>query len=197
MERITNMMTSQATINDLATSYDSLAKTQEEMSSGLKISQPSDDPYGASEVVDLNSQLSALTSYANNVNDGSAWLSTTSTALGSINQSAQSVRELVVEASNGTMSPADMASAAAEVNQLIDSVKASANTTYNGSYIFSGTATTTAPYQSGSDDTYQGNSGTISRAIGPNTSVAVNTNISTLLGNGTGAADGGLLDTLR
>jgi flagellar hook-associated protein 3 FlgL len=197
MERITNLMTSQATINELATSYDALAQTQEEMSTGLKINQPSDDPYGASQVVDLNDQLSELTSYTSNVNDGTAWLNTASTALTSIDNSAQSVRELVVEASNGTMTPADLSSAAAEVNQLIDSIKASANTTYDGSYIFSGSATDTAPYQAGSDDTYQGNDGTISRTIGPGTSVAVNTNLSTLLGNGTTPGDGGLLDTLR
>jgi flagellar hook-associated protein 3 FlgL len=197
MERITNLMTSQATINELATSYDALAQTQEEMSTGLKINQPSDNPYGASQVVDLGDQLSELNNYTSNVNDGTAWLNTASTALTSINNSVQSVRELVVEASNGTMTPADLSSAAAEVNQLIDSVKSSANTTYDGSYIFSGSATDTAPYQAGSNDNYQGNNGTISRTIGPGTSVAVNTNLSTLLGNGTTPGDGGLLDTLR
>lgn len=197
MERITSLMTSQATISDLAASYQQLASTDQEMSSGLSISQPSDNPYGASRVVDLNNQLSQLTSYTGDVNDGTAWLNTAGNALSDINNSLQTVREIVVEASNGTMSQSELSSAATEVNQLIGSIKDSANATYDGNYVFSGSATQTPPYQSGSNDTYQGNSGTITRSIGPNTDVQVNTNINQLLGGGTAAADGGLLDTLR
>ena len=197
MERITPLMTSQTTISDLAASYQQVATTGQEMSSGLAISQPSDNPYGASRVVELNGQLSQLTSYTGNINDGTAWLNTAGTALSDINNSLQTVREIVVEASNGTMSQSELASAATEVNQLISSIKDSANTTYDGNYVFSGSATQTPPYQSGSTDTYQGNAGTITRSIGPNTDVQVNTNISQLLGSGTAAADGGLLDTLR
>jgi flagellar hook-associated protein 3 FlgL len=197
MERISSMMTAQSTINDLAAVYEKLADTQQEMSSGLRISQPSDDPYGASQVVSLNGQLSSLTAYSASTDDATTWVSTTTGALTDVENSVQRVRELVVEAGNGTMTASDSASAAAEVNQLIDSIKSSANATYNGSYVFSGTATQTAPYQTGSNDAYQGNSATISRAIGPGVSVAVNTDISQLLGNGTSPGDGKLLDTLR
>ena len=56
-------------------------------------------------------------------------------------------------------SPAVSASAA-EVNQLIDAIKQEANASYNGQYIFSGTATSTAPYQSGANDAYAGDTGT-------------------------------------
>jgi flagellar hook-associated protein 3 FlgL len=195
IQRVTGLMTAQGTINDLSGALQRLTATESEMSSGLKITQPSDDPYGASQVVTLNGQLSQLGSYTNNVSDGTAWLNTAGGALTDINSSLQRVRELVVEAGNGTMSAADRSSAAAEVNQLIDSIKGSANTQYNGSYLFSGTATTTAPYQSGATDTYLGDAGTVTRTIGPNTSVAVNTNISALLGSGSG--DGKLLDSLR
>jgi len=195
MERITTLMNAQSTINDLSGAFEKLALTQREMASGLKISQPSDDPFGASQVVTLNGQLAALTSYASSAGDGTAWLNTASGALTDINSSVQRVRELVVEAGNGTMSATDRANAATEVNQLIASIKSSANTQYNGSYVFSGTATTTPPYQQGSNDTYAGDSGVVAREVAPNTTVPVNTNISQLLGSGTG--DGKLLDTLR
>jgi flagellar hook-associated protein 3 FlgL len=167
------------------------------MSSGLAISQPSDNPYGASQVVSLNADLSELSSYTTSINDGTAWLNTQSGALSDIDNSVQSVRELVVESANGTMTQSDLANAAAEVNQLIGSIKSSANATYDGSYVFSGSATQTAPYQPGSNDTYQGNSGAESRQIGPGTSVPVSSDISQLMGNGQSAGDGGLLDTLR
>jgi flagellar hook-associated protein 3 FlgL len=197
MERISTMMTAQATINDLAATFEQLSNTQQQMSSGLRISQPSDDPYGASQVVSLNGQLSQLTAYSSSVNDATTWVNTASGALTDIQNSVQRVRELVVEAGNGSMSASDSAGAASEVNQLIDEIKSSANASYDGSYVFSGTATQTQPYQTGSADAYQGDSGTISRAIGPGVSVKVNTDISQLLGNGAGSGDGKLLDTLR
>jgi flagellar hook-associated protein 3 FlgL len=83
------------------------------------------------------------------------------------------------------------------VDQLTETVKHDANTQYAGQYVFAGTATGTAPYKAGAEDEYQGDSGTITRSVGPGASVAINTNISTLMGNGQGAADGKLLDVLR
>jgi flagellar hook-associated protein 3 FlgL len=107
----------------------------------------------------------------------------------------QRVRELVVQASNGTNSAANDQASAAEVNQIISAIKNTANTQYNGQYIFSGTSTQTAPYQSGATDTYQGGTGAVTRAIGPGATVQVNADISQVLGSGGG--DGKLLDTLR
>ncbi len=107
----------------------------------------------------------------------------------------QRVQELVVSASNGTNSASNDQADAAEVNQLIQSIKQVANTQYNGQYIFSGTSVQTAPYQSGSTDAYQGGTGAITRAIGPGSSVQVNGDLSQVLGSGGG--DGKLLDTLR
>ena len=76
-------------------------------------------------------------------------------------------------------------------------MKQEANAQYNGQYIFSGTATGTAPYSTATGDVFQGNTGAIQRTIGPNSNLQVNVDISGLLGSGSGAADGKLLDTLR
>jgi flagellar hook-associated protein 3 FlgL len=195
VERITDLMTTQATQTSLAADLDTLSKTESELTSGKSINQPSDNPYGTSVVLDLNSQLSELTSYAGNISDGTSWLNTASSALTSIENAVQSVRELVVEGANGTNTAAENQSAAQEVNQLIATVKQAANTTYDGNYIFSGTATATAPYQSGTNDAYQGNSGSVTREIGSGVSVQINTNLSSVLGSGSG--DGLLLSSLR
>ncbi len=197
LERITALMTSQATSADLAADFERVSQTEAELSSGKSINQPSDNPYGASVVLSLNSQLSALSSYAGNISDGTNWLNTAGGALSDIQNMVQTVRELVVEGANGTNNAAADQNAAQEVNQLIDQIKQSANTTYDGSYVFSGTATTSAPYQAGANDTYQGNSGSITREIGPGSSVQINTNIAGILGNGSGSNDGLLLSTLR
>jgi flagellar hook-associated protein 3 FlgL len=195
--RITNQMASQMTLAGIEGALDRLDTTQEELSTGKSINQPSDNPSGTALVLQLNTDLSNLTNYSNQVSDGTGWAQAQSSALTDITNATQRIQELTTEAANGTQTTADMQASAQEVNQLIDQIKQDANTQYNGQYVFSGTATSTAPYQSGSDDTYGGNSGAVTRSIGPNTTLTVSANLEGVLGNGQSSGDGQLLDTLR
>ncbi|HUA04125.1 MAG TPA: flagellar hook-associated protein FlgL [Solirubrobacteraceae bacterium] len=194
--RITNQMASQMTLAGIESALDRLDTTQQELSTGKSINQPSDNPSGTALALGLNTDLSNLTSYSNNVTDATGWATAQSAAMTDITNCVQRIRSLTVEAANGNESAGDMQNAAQEVNQLIDQIKQDANTQYNGQYVFSGSATSTEPYPSGSD-TYAGNSGTVTRTIGPNTSLTVSANLSGVLGNGQSAGDGQLLDTLR
>lgn len=196
-ERITPAMVTSSTLNDLTSSLAALERTTDELSSGRTILEPSDNPYGASRVIDLNSQLEGLSAYESDAQDGISWENTASSAMSNMNAIAQRVRELVVQAANGTNNQSDLNTIALEVEQLTESVKQDADTQYAGQYVFAGTATTTAPYEQGPNDEYKGNAETVSRAVGPGASVTITTNISTLLGNGEAAEDGKLLDTLR
>jgi flagellar hook-associated protein 3 FlgL len=193
--RITNQMTTQQVLSNINAAQNRLDVTQEELSSGKKLSQPSDDPYGASEAVQLNGQLSQLGDYSDQVTDGTAWTQASDTALQSIQNEVQRVRELVVEAANGSNSQSNLSAINSEVTQLTASIKQDANAQYNGQYIFSGSATTTAPYTS-SSDAYQGNAGAVNRTIGPGTTVQVNADVSSVLGSGASAGDGKLLNVL-
>jgi flagellar hook-associated protein 3 FlgL len=200
--RITNQMAAQTTLAGIESALDRLDTTQQELSSGKSINQPSDNPSGTALTLQLNNDLSNLTGYNNNVTDGTGWTTAQTSALSDITNAVQRVQELVQEAANGTENQQDMSSAADEVNQLIDEVKQDANTQYDGQYVFSGTATTTQPYQSGSNDTYAGNSNSVTRQIGPGTSLTVSADLSGVLGNGQTvsgqpAGDGQLLNTLR
>ncbi|MCW3019700.1 MAG: flagellar hook-associated protein 3 [Solirubrobacterales bacterium] len=196
-ERITPAMVTSATLNDLNSSLASLTRTTNELSSGKTILEPSDNPYGASQVIDLQSQLEGLSAYEANAQDGVAWENTASTAMSSISQVAQKVRELLVKGANGTYNQSDLETMALQVEELTQTVKQDANAQYAGQYIFAGTATTTAPYEQGANDEYQGNAETISRTVAPGASVTISTNLSQLLGNGEASEDGKLLDTLR
>jgi flagellar hook-associated protein 3 FlgL len=200
--RITQQMTAQTMLTDINQAMDRIATTQQQLSTGKRINQPSDDPYGTGLTLQLNNQIANLTSYSNNVTDGTSWAQTSGAALSNITGAVQRVRELVVAASNGTQNAADRQATAGEINQLIDEIKQDANTQYNGQYVFAGSATTTSPYQAGSSDAYAGNTGQVSREIGPNTSLAVNASLSGVLGTGQTtpgqpAGDGLLLNTLR
>jgi flagellar hook-associated protein 3 FlgL len=195
--RITPAMVTSTTLTDLSGSLAALEKTTDELSSGRTILEPSDNPYGASRVIDLQSELEGLSSYESDAQDGISWENTATSAMSNINSIVQRVRELLVQAANGTNNQSDLNTIGLEVEQLTESVKQDADTQYAGEYLFAGTATTTAPYEQGPNDEYKGNAETISRAVGPSATVVVSTNISTLLGNGAGAKDGKLLDTLR
>jgi flagellar hook-associated protein 3 FlgL len=196
-DRITPAMLTSSTLEHLNSSLAALDRTSEELSSGKTILEPSDNPYGASQVIDLQSQLDGLSAYESDAQNGIAWENTASSAMANINEVLQRVRELIVQAANGTNNQSDLNTIAGEVEQLTQGIKQDANTQYAGQYVFSGTATTTAPYQQGANDEYKGNEETIARAIGPGASVTISTNISTLLGNGEASGDGKLLDTLR
>ncbi len=195
--RITPEMITGSTLNNINSSLAALERTTNELSSGKTILEPSDNPYGASRVIDLQSQLDGLSSYATNTQEGIGWENTASSAMSNMGNVLQSVRELLVQSSSGTYNQGDRESIATQVEQLTEAVKQDANAQYAGQYVFSGTKTTTAPYLQGAEDAYQGDNGQVTRAIGPGVSVSVSTEISSLLGNGKASGDGKLLDTLR
>lgn len=200
--RVTNLMVSQSMLNELNQAYDRLTTTQQQMSSGKTINAPSDDPYGTGTVLRLQDALGTLTAYTSEVNDATAYVQASQNSLSNITNLVQRVRELTVGAANGVNSATDLNADAAEVDQLIASITQEANTTYDGQYIFSGTSNV-APYQAARGDVYQGNSGAaaaVTRSIGPNTSIQINADLASVLGNGSagpGGGDGKLLDVLR
>jgi flagellar hook-associated protein 3 FlgL len=195
--RITSDMVIGSTLADLNAAQSQMARTEAELASGKSIIEPSDNPYGASQAITLQSALDGLTSYEKSAQDGISWMNTSSGALASIDSQAQRVRELVLQGASGTNSPSDLADIAGAVEQLTEGVKQDANTQYAGQYVFAGTLTNTRPYQQGAEDEYAGNAAAISRGLGPGASVNVALNLSSVLGSGQGAADGKLLDTLR
>jgi flagellar hook-associated protein 3 FlgL len=197
--RITNSMVSGQVLSDINDVYTRLAQTQEKLSSGKEITKPSDNPYETSRALSLSNSLEGTQQYQRNVEDGQSWQQITETALSSINDATQRARELVVQAANGTNDTVSRSAIADEIDQLVESVKGSANAQYGGRYVLSGTKTDTAPYVLGgspANDAYQGDSGAVYREIGPNVSVQINAVGSNLLGNGV-PGDGGLISVLR
>jgi flagellar hook-associated protein 3 FlgL len=191
--RITQGMTNQTLLYDLQNVTSQLSKSEQELSSGYKLNQPSDDPYAASQALKLRADLASNQQYQGNVSDANAWQNVADTALGNIGDSVQRARDLIIQGANGTNSASDRTAMVTELNQLIDSIKTDANTQYAGRYIFSGTATKTQPYQQGSVDTYSGNTASITREIGAGVQVSINQPGSSIIGD----SSSGLLSTLR
>ena len=195
--RVTTLMSSSATLRDLNDGLSRLSRLQNQLSSGKQITRPSDDPYGTSRSLALRGELGGLDQFQRNVDDGTGWLNTSDTALGQMSDVLARVRELLVDGGNDTAGPSARSAIADEIDQLAESVKQEANVQYGGRYVFSGTATDTAPYALGGADRYAGDAGTITRAIGPQVELGITTDIRQLLGDGQAARDDKLLNTLR
>jgi len=174
MDRVTNSMASRSVLADIENVYAQLTATQNELSSGKQLTKPSDNPYGTSRALAYRADLAANKQYQSNASEMGAWLSTTDTALSSINSDLGRVRDLILQGANGTLSPTELASISTELGQLADSIKSDANTQYAGSYVFSGSLTGTQPFAVGGADTYAGDSTAISRQLGQGVTMQVN-----------------------
>ncbi|MCW3038677.1 MAG: flgL [Solirubrobacterales bacterium] len=193
--RITGQMMTSRVMEDLRTAQTRMARTQQEVSSGKRINQASDDALGANTAVRARAELAGLDKDRDSVAGATSWVSATDSALSDIADVMHRVKELTLKAANSSTTNSGRASIGQELAQLIQTVKDSANAKVGDTYVLAGTATTTPPYAPGAVDTYAGDTGVIARSIGPGVSVAVNTTADTVLGSG--GADGKLLSTLR
>lgn len=126
--------------------YNKLATLQEQIATGRRLNKPSDDPVDVTNDLGLRSNIQALGQYKRNINDGIAFMGVTDTALTSMNELMQRVKELGIQASNDTYSAAERSFVADELSQLTRQMITLINTTYKGDFIFGGANTRTPPY---------------------------------------------------
>ena len=132
------------------------------------------------------------------------WQDATEQALDRITVSVRDARDLLVQAGTDSTDQTSRNAIAAELEQLIESIKQNASATYRGSYLFAGAETGARPYEPGADDSYHGDQGGLDpavpgivREIGPGVTMTINTVGSEVLGEGQAAGDDKLLDVLR
>ncbi len=192
--RITEGIISGRNLADLQRANAAVAKASMQVSTGNRMQRPSDDPQGVQKALNLRGDLAATAQYMDTAGASQGWAQATDDALSDINDVLQRAREAVVQGGNGTMSQKDRNDIATQIDQLIGQAKASGNATFDGQYIFAGQKTDTAPYDPDGADTYNGDTGSIVRTIGPGVSVQLNGSMGSVLGNG---SDGKALQVLR
>ncbi|MBA2175562.1 flagellar hook-associated protein FlgL [Halobacillus locisalis] len=143
--RVTQGMLSNNMLRNLSKSYESMATYQEQLSTGKKISRPSDDPVVAMNGINYRTELNQIEQFQRNIGEVYNWMDNSDAALDKANESLQRVRELAVQASNGTNSPQERESIAKEIKQIKDHIEDIANTKVNNKYLFNGTNTTSEP----------------------------------------------------
>lgn len=149
-----------------------------EIASGSSISVPSDNPAGAAMLVRNAGQTAEADQFLRSASGLASEMQNADSALNSVITVLQRAISLGVEGANGTMTAADRAAVAEEVQGIQSQLVNLANLSYQGNFVFAGTANQTAPYvldsTSPSGVTYVGNSGQNSVTIGDHLTVTAN-----------------------
>ncbi|ASK34790.1 flagellin FliC [Alcanivorax sp. N3-2A] len=118
---------------NLGKSQSSLQTSMERLSSGLRINSAADDAAGQAIANRMSSQITGLSQAQRNANDGISVAQTAEGALNQVNDNLQRIRELTVQAQNGTNSADDLSSIQDEIGQRLEEIdRISEETSFNG-----------------------------------------------------------------
>lgn len=174
----------------------SLNTALQQVSTGKRVSEPSDDPTASAEMVQNTIETGQIDKYTQNVSNVLSTVQTADSALSSVVSSLTEAISLGTEGANGTNTTANQQSLAQQVQGILTSVVSQANLSYQGAYVFGGTASTTTPYtadvSSPTGYTYNGNDDTNSVAVGDSLNVQVNLPGSQIFSNSTNNVIGSL-----
>ena len=141
-------MTAQANLNK---TKDSLAIAVQRLSSGLRINSAMDDPAGLAISTRMGSQVSGMQVAVRNANDAISLSQVADGTLGTVGNMLQQMRDLAVQASNGTNGSSDLANLQTEFNSLATEINRElTQTTFNGKSILGSQAGTNS-YQVGAN----------------------------------------------
>ena len=193
--RVTQQTVQASSLRNLQSNLSRMATLQAQMSSGTKLSLPSDDPAATSDVMRLNASSRQLDQYSRNASDGTSWLTTIDTALSSTTAALQRVRDLTVQGGNGAYGTTSRQALATEITGIRQELLKQANTTFLGRTVFAGTSNAGAAF----DPTTYAFNGTpgssVQRQVGADTAVRVDSDGSTVFGQGSSSVFA-LLDTI-
>ena len=137
---------SQQYLADLALTQQQLQQASSQVSSGMRLSQPSDDPVALSQIYQLQSELSANQQTQSNLQNAQTVLNSADSAVQNSVSAVESALSISSQAIN-TLTPTNMAGLAEQVAGIQQTVVGLSQTSINGVYIFSGDLSTQPQYQ--------------------------------------------------
>ncbi len=140
--------------NSSAASSKALSTAMERLSTGKRINSAKDDAAGLAISSSMTAQIRGMTQGIRNANDGISMAQTAEGALGEVSNMLQRMRELKVQAENGTYAASDTANIRAEQSQLKSQINdIVTKTSFNGKNLFDAAAATGFKIQTGANAT--------------------------------------------
>ncbi len=180
--RITSFTIFNQLTRSLSDNLRNLSRYSDRLSSGKKISKPSDDVSIMSKSMDYKITLNELDQYGKNIDEADAHLSFADSVMSSITTVLTRSRELAVQGSSEILSNSDRTALANEIQIMRDNIASLSNSKYRSRYIFSGFDTDSQSFDAGYN--YQGNSGEIKVLIDNNSTVSLNMPGDSVFGDG-------------
>jgi flagellar hook-associated protein 3 FlgL len=163
---------------DVAATQQEINTDEEQIASGLSVNEPSDNPAAAAELVQNADQTSQADQFQRSIGSVQGEIQNADSTLNSVITALQQAIDLGVEGANGTVNASDRQAIVTQVQGIQNQLLSLANLSYQGNYVFGGTATQTTPYvldpNSPSGVTYQGNSGVNNVTLGNQFSLQTN-----------------------
>jgi flagellar hook-associated protein 3 FlgL len=176
LSRVTQRSNGQQAILGLQASQRRLADLQAQMTSGKRITKPSDDPNGTFSALQFRAENARFTQWSRNADDGLSRMAVADAQLQSMTQGVTRAKALVIQGqSTATNGPLEREAIAKEVDALRNGLMLSANFTYLGRPIFGGTTAGASAFDSATG-AYVGDTVPVTRTAGPSSTVRVDVN---------------------
>ena len=150
----------------------------QELSTGRKVNQPSDNPAAVAGLIVNNAQSGAVNTYLSNISTLQGSMQEADSSLNSVVTALSQAVSLAVEGANSTLNASDRAALVQEVNGIQQQILGYANDSFQGNYLFAGTAVKTQPFVADSSSPsgvlYVGNPGVNNVEIGDGQTVPTN-----------------------
>jgi flagellar hook-associated protein 3 FlgL len=145
--RISTVWSQQSSLNAMLQQQVKLTETQLQLSTGLKILKPSDDPVATTRILAFNDEITQTQQYQRNIDTARERNIIQESSLYSAENLLFRAKELTIQAANDTLNANDRLSIKQEIDQLTDNLLSLSNTqNANGEYIFSGYQSNTKPF---------------------------------------------------
>ncbi len=171
--RITQSMLNSQLMRNVNTNLKRMEAQQNQLSSGMRINKPSDDPVGITYAMRYRQELAANEQYQLNVDHAGSWLNHADIMLNQAGELIQRTRDLAVQGANGTNSQSSMEAIRSEVMSLYTQMVDIGNSEFNGKYIFNGQKTDIPPYTPENAQAENTDSAGVRFAVSPGTTLQV------------------------
>lgn len=166
------------TVDAIESDRQRLNTAMQQISTGQSVNAPSDNPAATAALIENTAQTDANDEYQQSVSSLQGTLQTADSTLGSVVTNLNQAISLGTEGANGGLSQTEMQALGQEVESIQGTIQNLANTSFQGNYLFAGTAVSTQPLvadaASPSGISYAGNTVVNSVEIGPDQSVNTN-----------------------
>jgi len=166
--RVTNMLPDVQ--YQMQQSQQALSVALQQVSTGLRVNQPSDDPAASANLVASLAASANVDQYTANVGSVLPQLQTADASISSVETTLNSAITVGISGANGTNTAANRQALASQVQGFLSDVIAQANTSFQGNYVFGGSATGAPPFVAASTS-FASTQGSAGSPLAPSTAL--------------------------